>query len=244
MYRDILTNKWVLGGVGFLIVLSVACVLWYQHDIAPEKKAAADAQELLRQWELSQATDTDSVAGQVADASVESSTLTAEKPITERTVPANAKDVVSDAPQSGAAGIPSVENTEPVRMSPHGFGPYPEIPEGAPIAAFHESDSVQMELILRVAVKAWNEGERFRGASGDGITEKVYLHYPNTMYVWYTTVDNGDGTFSRRISRGKSGNDVNLSEEQIRTGNIPPGIRIIEMDEGGIDPYEFLGLPR
>ena len=38
MYRDILTNKWVLGGVGFLIVLSVACVWWYQHDIADEKK--------------------------------------------------------------------------------------------------------------------------------------------------------------------------------------------------------------
>ena len=36
MLRDVLTNKWVLGGVGFLILLSVACVLWYQHDIAPE----------------------------------------------------------------------------------------------------------------------------------------------------------------------------------------------------------------
>ena len=39
MYRDILTNRWVLGGVGFLILLSIACVLWYQHDIADEKKA-------------------------------------------------------------------------------------------------------------------------------------------------------------------------------------------------------------
>ncbi len=27
MFRDILTNKWVLSGVGFLIVLSIACVL-------------------------------------------------------------------------------------------------------------------------------------------------------------------------------------------------------------------------
>ena len=49
MYRDILTNKWVLGGVGFLILLSVACVLWYQHDIADEKKAAAETEKLLRQ---------------------------------------------------------------------------------------------------------------------------------------------------------------------------------------------------
>ncbi|MDE0482911.1 MAG: hypothetical protein OXI67_10060 [Candidatus Poribacteria bacterium] len=53
MFRDFLTNKWVLGGVGFLIVLSIACVLWYQHDTAPYRKAAAEAEELLRQSELS-----------------------------------------------------------------------------------------------------------------------------------------------------------------------------------------------
>ena len=52
MYRDILTNKWVLGGIGFLIVLSVACVLWYQHDIAPYKQKAAEAEQLLRQSEI------------------------------------------------------------------------------------------------------------------------------------------------------------------------------------------------
>ena len=57
MYRDILTNKWVLGGVGFLIVFGVGCVLWYQHETADERKAAA-AEELLRQSELSQKADT------------------------------------------------------------------------------------------------------------------------------------------------------------------------------------------
>ena len=40
MFRDILTNKWVLGGIGFLIVLSIACLLWYQHDTADMRKAA------------------------------------------------------------------------------------------------------------------------------------------------------------------------------------------------------------
>ena len=53
MSRDILINKWVLGGVGFLIVLSVACVLWYQHDIAPYKQKAAEAKKLLQQTERS-----------------------------------------------------------------------------------------------------------------------------------------------------------------------------------------------
>lgn len=41
MYRYIFMNKWVLGGVGFLIVLSVGCVLWYEHDIADEKESSS-----------------------------------------------------------------------------------------------------------------------------------------------------------------------------------------------------------
>ena len=85
MYRDILTNKWVLGGVGFLIVFGVGCVLWYQHGTADERKAAADAEAQLRQSEIAKkVSDTDSVAEQAADVSVESDTLTAEKSIKPR----------------------------------------------------------------------------------------------------------------------------------------------------------------
>lgn len=53
MYRDILTHKWILGGLAFLIVFSIACVWWYHYDTAPYRKAAAEAEELLRQSELS-----------------------------------------------------------------------------------------------------------------------------------------------------------------------------------------------
>lgn len=49
MYSDIFTNKWVLGGVGFLIVLSVACVLWYQHDVADDRQQAAETQKIEKQ---------------------------------------------------------------------------------------------------------------------------------------------------------------------------------------------------
>lgn len=38
MFRDFLTNRWVLGGAGFLIIFAIGCVLWYQHNIADEKK--------------------------------------------------------------------------------------------------------------------------------------------------------------------------------------------------------------
>ena len=243
MTRDITPIKWIIGAIALLIIVAGACYFWYQHSLADERKAAADALKLLRQREATQKADTENEVEQVADViSAQSTTPNAEKPITNPTALANTEDGVSGKPQNVAVEMSLSENTEPVRVSPHGFGPYPKIPEGAPIAEFHESDDVEMELLLRVAVKAWNEGERFLGASTDGFSGKVYLHYPNTLYVWYTTVDNGDGTFSKRISRGKSGGDVNITEEQVRTGNLPPGLRIIEMNKAGIEPYEYLGL--
>ena len=91
MLRDFFTNKWVLGSIGYLIVLSVACVLWYQYDIADERKAAVDAEELLRQSKLShqeiKESEMNSVVGQAADiTSAESTTPNAEKSITETTI--------------------------------------------------------------------------------------------------------------------------------------------------------------
>lgn len=54
MYRELLTNKWVLSGISFLIVLSVACILWYKHDTAADKQAATEVERLLYQSETTQ----------------------------------------------------------------------------------------------------------------------------------------------------------------------------------------------
>ncbi len=49
MSRDILTNKWLIGGIVMLLIVAGACYLWYQHDIAPYKQEAAEAEKLLHQ---------------------------------------------------------------------------------------------------------------------------------------------------------------------------------------------------
>ena len=49
MLRSILINKWIYSGVFFLIILSVVCMLWYQHDIAPYRQAAEDTEKLLQE---------------------------------------------------------------------------------------------------------------------------------------------------------------------------------------------------
>ena len=238
MTRDITPIKWIIGAIALLIIVAGACYFWYQHSLADERKAAADALKLLRQREATQKADTENEVEQVADViSAQSTTPNAEKPITNPTALANTEDGVSGKPQNVAVEMSLSENTEPVRVSPHGFGPYPEIPEGAPIAEFHESDDVEMELLLRVSVKAWNEGKRFLGSSTDN--GKVYLHYPNTVYVEYRTVINWDGTFRKRFTSALSGN-IHLTPQQMRDGKVPPGIRVLELDKEGINPYEYL----
>lgn len=127
--------------------------------------------------------------------------------------------------------------TEPV--SPHGFGPYPKIPEGAPISRFSSRDPVDMELLGRVMVQKWNEGERFTaGVIEDG---KVYLIYPDIIYVqWKEEEDLLTGEKTRYI--GGTLGPTDLTHEQITSGEIPPDLQVIDMENAGLDPYDILDL--
>ena len=162
-------------------------------------------------------------------------------------VPAQAQNETESS--AGTAGTVETVETGDVPVSAFGFGPFPEVPEGMVDVAgnpfepeWREGDypdykfSREFELIDRVKIKKWKEGDRdVVGASFQ--YNKVYLNYPNTVYVWYTDED-GEET-----SLDTSG-PVSISIEQIQSGNIPPGIRVIDGETGGIDPFEYLGLNR
>ncbi len=51
MIHEFLTNKWILGSVGFIIVFAGVCYLWYQHDTAPYRQEATETDALMREWE-------------------------------------------------------------------------------------------------------------------------------------------------------------------------------------------------
>lgn len=81
MLREYLTNIYVLGAIGFLIVLSVACVLWYRYDTAYDKQQLVKDEEMLRQREASQKTGTDTETKQLTDQTPDDSkSATGEKP--------------------------------------------------------------------------------------------------------------------------------------------------------------------
>ena len=241
-------NKWIIGGVAFLIVLSVACVLWYQHDTAADRQAAAEAEKLLRQWELSQETDTDSETEQAADVSMESETPTAEKPVTEKPV--------TETPDRGTEGTEveiqaqtdaetQAENAEAtdVPVSPHGFGPYPEVPEDMPFRHLYtrwEKAGPQRELLNRVLIKLWASGEK-NFVGGSTYNGKIYPHYNDVVYVSRKPYIDRNGNITGYKTRTKSGPHVNYTDEDIL--DPPPHLRILDLDSSGIDPYQYLDLP-
>ena len=127
-------------------------------------------------------------------------------------------------------------------MSPFGFGPYPEVPEDYPSkVTWNYWDSAQGELLVRVLVKLWTEGEQnFRG--GGTHKGKVYPWYYNTIYVKFREYKNADGEIVLRAGTKMSGPRVDWSEVDDWL-NPPPHIRILDIDSSGIDPYQYLDLP-
>ncbi len=236
MYRDIITNKWTISVLGFLVMFGILCYFWYKPVSQRYKQTMSSATDFLHQLEKKRKN-----AGSVDDASVKDITHTDGEQSTETLVPKKESSGSVEIKRD-REGKQLVENTtENMRVSPHGFGPYPEIPKGAPVNPFIGSESKNKELLKRVVIKKWNEGVRFKGASiVDGI---VYLNYPDTVYVQYgDPIKNIDGTITRPITRVRGAKSAFISEKQMRAGEIPAGIKVLEIGKDGIDAYTYLNL--
>ena len=244
MVRNVIPYKWIIGGIALLIIIAGACYLWYQHDTAPYRKEAAKSTELIREWQKSQKVGTDREAERAAAQAPEESEIpTAEKPITETTPvtkdtePTQAQNKTESS--AGTIGMETAETAD-VQVSPFGFGPYPEIPDDYTSKVdWTLRDSPSAELLTRVLIKLWTEGEKnFRG--GGTHKGKVYPWYHNTIYVKFHNYKNADGEIIRSGGIKMSGPRVNWSGVYFL--NPPPHIQILELDSSGIDPYQYLNL--
>lgn len=251
MIRDIITNKWFIGPIALLIIFAGACYLWYQHDTAPDRKAAADALKLLRQHEATQKAEAESKTGQAADTPVEGSTPTTEKSITNEVTAEVENNTEGETQQPSDMPAANAEAKD-VPMSPFGFGPYPEVPPGfaetlgLPIwtqdpekySGYSIASRRNFELMHRVLIKLWSEGDHdVMGATAEN--GKIYPIYRNVLYLTEKIETGPDGIIRGRRS-GLSGQPVQLIPKKI----IPEGMQIIDRETGGIDPYQFLNLNR
>jgi len=241
-----LNRKQVLTLTGILILVSIAIFLvLMSHQTPPEPVV------IYKAVEVSPKTEKQSPPASDPNADVEMGELVNEDRDVSETDTDDSVEPTEMAPlldelffgeflDETEAEITEAEE-EIVPVSPHGFGPYPEIPFGAPIAPFEAGDSLNMELLTRVMVQKWNDGERFTG----GIIEngKVYLAYENVLYVEYDEDMNPETGETTRYISGAIGGGGPITSEQIVSGNLPSGTQIIDMDTVGYDPYQVLDLP-
>lgn len=253
MFRDFVGNKWIIGGIVFLIVLSVACVFWYRYDTAPDRRDAAETAEAVREWEVTQKANTDNMTEDEIYTPAESTTQTAEKSIT-KTDSTRTKGPVFGDPKEVLAEAQLSERTDVViKVSPYGFGPYPDVPEdllGGMVPSWEWSEEKKLkfgpehmrnqEAIDRVMIKLWNQGDQeFYGAVGDYNT--VYPLYPNTVYIEWDDIELPDGTIHRMIKGYCAPTDFpDLTMEQQMKGEIPAGYRVLDMQADAINVSEFL----
>ncbi len=129
---------------------------------------------------------------------------------------------------------------------------YPEVPVGYPLVPpwemsndaqsnFSVGSMDQLTLMHKVLIKLWNQGDQgFVAGVIKESTGKVYPLYPNTLYIRWGEMKLPDGTTQRYIRRTLGPPGLKLTTDQLGNGEIPLGIKVIDMDSGGIDPQLYL----
>ena len=219
-------------------------MFWYRYDTAADRKSAAETAELIRQLAAKK-------SEQRTDVPAESNPLITEKP----TVGAMVETATSTeaAPMTYKVGDIYVGETPPPLpisqdelVSPYGFGPYPELPDGfGPIT--WPRRSAESELLIRVRIKLLKQGVPVEGSvMSNGL---VYPIIKGIRYVTWGQTSDGrrylrrsrghpdDGDYLRTIANEKEEQGETLTQADV------PHIILIPMEEGGIDPIPFLIYP-
>ena len=256
MTRGIWT-KWIIGAACLLLIVAVGCFLWYQHITAQYKAEADKDDRLLQQWKANKATP--AAETEATHTPAESTQNTAEKQSNEHTTESN--NTTKNGNQNVTADMSSTQNEQPVRMSPFGFGPYPEEPEDYPYSVNWASNivldhGIEYELLTRVRIKLWTQG-----INAEGVTYgRGGLIYPVIRGVVYVT-QSGDGNMSVELSHpddhlgvfdafwdAETPEEIDVANQREMEGltidDLPAGLTAVVYEDAGIDPYEFLDLPR
>lgn len=138
------------------------------------------------------------------------------------------------------------EVNEEVRGSPNGFGPLPVVPGDYPNQNVWSEERLtritpEHELLARVRIELWNQGVRTKGAVYRTDYGRIYPTTDDTVYVEWANTPAADGKMYITQMLGTR-TTINQYEEDIYRGIFPPHLTIYEFPDGGIDPYEFLGL--
>lgn len=251
---DVLRHPLVIGAL-VLSILIVAGVYfgshWYYGDVEPVEmlEVSAPASPLPKQLSSSEV-DLSGLQGESLPPQTES-TLTVSSAEVE-----SVDDFLAELSDEEKALLTADVVEEPQRVSPFGFGPYPEVPSDFPRDPIWEAVDMYekinqhgrgmmkaIELMDRVLIKLWTQGHR--ATSGEiGSDDMVLPFYPDTVYVKWAYIEHPDGTMTRYASEIASGPDVPLSVHDTieEDGAVPFGIKELDPDSNKINPFTFLNL--
>ncbi len=250
MFRFILTGKILIGSIIFLIFICIGCVIWYQYNTKTYQ------QELTESFELQD--QTGNTTQQTVDESAEGNATSSEGSLTVKT------DDISDKFSSDATLQEEDDSDETItvagrvirlsdipdvpKVSPHGFGPFPEVPKdyngmvvwrNIDYYDLSHSDQRAFELLHRVLIKLWSEGKRnFKGGKIDGNNGKVYPNFSDTVYITVKDLEYPNGVVVPRITR-----QLGIAPFGVDLLNPPPHIKVLDYESSGIDPFQYLDLP-
>ncbi|MYB96279.1 hypothetical protein F4054_17630 [Candidatus Poribacteria bacterium] len=249
MLRDILSSRAIQVGIAFFVLVVGGSLLysWHiQHITEIELRPTLPAVE---SRESENKTQTIAVTFE-GPGFVDTPEENEEVPISDETETSPNETDILDLVDAFLPDnmVSAEEESADVPVSPFGFGPYPEVPDGYPKdmtptwIKYNGQQSRDFELMDRVLIRLWNQGDHNVGGA---VMKRglVYPLYPNTAYVTYGDIKMPDGTV-RKFIRSASGP---LGTKPIRHPGkrfpvLPEGVTAIDMDNAGINPYKFLDL--
>lgn len=249
MFRNILSSRGLIVGIVFFVVCVGGSLLYSWHVRRNSAAEMARTDQSLQQLRNKKETRTTQGTTVPTDAELLKHTETSMEiddivpQMSEETEVLPVLDDLADAFLPNDTQVEDEEESADVPVSPHGFGAYPEVPVDYPKEMTptwiteNGHQSRNHELIDRVLIKLWNQGDKnISGGYRSNKTGRIYPLYPNTVYVRYKEIVAPDGTAHRFI--GSNRGTVTLGP----SGEVPPGVTVLDLDKEGVDPYDFLDL--
>ena len=265
MFRDMLSSRGIIFGLVFFVLIVGGSLLYSWHVRRNSAAEIARTSQSLQQLGDRKETRT------AQDPTVSTNSETrepSEKPF-ENEVPQTISEEIEVLPSlDDLADVFLPDNmvstkeepAEDVPVSPYGYGPYPEVPNGYPEhlppvwtwseekRQFYESSRLEdFELMARVLIKLWNQGDRdFTAVIRDDTNGKVYPLYKDVIYATWADLKEENGKIIGQYARNQlsSNQTQRVSFIDFMEGRIPPNIRFIDRATSGINPHDFLDLPK
>ncbi|RKU27071.1 hypothetical protein C6497_12295 [Candidatus Poribacteria bacterium] len=251
MSLESLTRRSIQFGLIYVVIISIGCFLWYRYSISEAKKEQhhhkLSIKEVITKIEdgnlkYQNAKTVDNMLPSDIANTKEKSTKVSDPEFTSNL------NVNTPIDSHNNANIPTV--------SPHGLGPFPEIPDGWSKTSFASDMTIGQELIQRVRLELFKQGIYTYGGSIDNKTGLVYPIVKNEVFItWGTARFPVIGIQKYATTITGYPETINRIEENVRLRESPipyqirqiteidiPSDVVVKSRSEGIDPYKFLNL--